>query len=161
VSLERCVLGRQFPEFVAEDITYILDRLTPETMNIQVVSPVFKNDLHNFIIDPIYGIQYSVEFLKPEFLSAWANVEPNVRMVLPKVNDFIPQNFALKPAANIGQTQAPEIPELISNTGDPIRVWHLQDSKYRIPKAFFGIFFRSEKLHSSPLNLNLISLYIK
>lgn len=170
VSLERCVLGRAFPDFVAEDIQYILDRLTPKTLNIQVVSPIFKEDLNDFTTDPIYGIQYSASPINQEQLDAWANVQLNPRLTLPTDNHLIPRNFHLKPQAQDStqkgvqsQSSAPsaDVPVLISPSNEPVRLWHLHDSAYLIPKAFYGIFFRSPALHASPLNLNLVSLYIK
>ena len=132
-------------------------------MNVQVISPIFKNEPLNFIIDPIYGIQYALEPLNSESMKAWANAELNPHMELPSVNEFIPHNFALKQAETLNpdESQAPKLPELISNKDNSIRVWHLLDNLYKIPKVFYGVFFQSAKLHDTPLNFNLISLYIK
>ncbi len=166
ISLQRAVLGRAFPPFVQEDITFVLDLLTPQALNIQVISPIFEVEAKKkkeegggqWKTDPVYGIQYCTERIKPELVNAWSAVELNPRLKMPELNSFIPRDFALKSEDTLLASNL--YPVCISAPGARLRLWHRTDSStYRAPKAFIGIFFRTGQLYSSPLRLDLVTLF--
>lgn len=167
ISFQRCVLGRAFPSFLKEEVDFVLQLLTPNSLNIQVISPVFwemaKQTHSGFTTDPLYGIQYSVGPVKPELLTAWSMVEPNPHLHMPPKNNLIPRDFTLKSESKQQQNSLKSIltPVCISSSKNRVRVWHLTDSSsYRAPKAFIGLLFRNGQMHSSSLHLDLTTLFI-
>lgn len=135
--LERVVCGRALMgEFNSNEITNLLNLLDTDYFNLQVISPIFKKNGTSLTTDPIYGTEYMVEDLPLSQLQLWAQSSLNPNLRLPSPNEFIPQDFKLKPSTNTS-----DLPELVLSN-DKLKVWHLQDSKYLLPKAFIGFFFK-------------------
>lgn len=124
--------------------------ITLENFNLQVISPIFKQHGLTFRTDPIYGTEYVIERLPETSLNRWRNPPFNPNLTLPCPNEYIPQNFTLKGAQQQQQQQSNQqqpnqqpndIPSLVFSK-DNIKVWHLLDTKYLVPKAFYGFVFK-------------------
>ena len=127
--------------FNAQEIMNILNYLSVDFFNLQVVSPIFKTQKIKLETDPIYGTEYTIGNLPQASVNTWTNCQLNPNLYLPAPNEFIPQNFAQKAVAKSGV----EFPELILSSAN-VRVWHLQDAKYLVPKAFYGFVFKRYSL---------------
>ncbi|KAJ6224234.1 hypothetical protein RDWZM_002779 [Blomia tropicalis] len=164
------VSGRAlFGPFNPQEINNVLNMITLENFNLQVISPIFKQHGLTFRIDPIYGTEYVIERLPETSLNRWRNPPFNPNLTLPCPNEYIPQNFTLKGAQQQQQQQSNQqqpnqqpndIPSLVFSK-DNIKVWHLLDTKYLVPKAFYGFVFKSPLINDSPLNTNLVGLFLK
>ena len=137
-SFERVISARSLMgSFNPQEITNMLSYLNVEYLNLQVISPIFKTKKIKLDVDPIFGTEYAMDILPQASMDRWNNCQLNPILYLPVPNEFIPQNFTLKPVVKSGV----EFPELVYNT-ENLRVYHLQDSKYLVPKAFYGFIFK-------------------
>ena len=135
--------------FDSNEIVNLLQLLNIHFFNLQVVSPIFKQqEIIPLTTDPIYGTEFSIEKISSELLTFWDQSPLNPMLQLPSPNEFIPQDFELKPI-KVKKTKSlsscmmtTEVPEVIFKKDDQLKVWHLQDSKYLIPKAFIAVFFK-------------------
>ena len=123
--------------FNPQEIMNMLNHLSVDFFNLQVVGPIFKTQKIQLDKDPIYGTEYTIGNLPQSSVSIWTNCQLNPNLYLPVPNEFIPQDFTLKAVAKSGV----EHPELVLNSGN-LRVRHLQDAKYLVPKAFYGFVFK-------------------
>lgn len=123
--------------FDADAIQSMLKYLDVNFLSLQVISPIFKTKGIPLQKDPIYGTEYAISSMTTSELANWSKVELNSALFLPAPNEFIPEHFALKPSAKPGL----EMPELV-HSNEFLKVWHLKDSTFNVPKAFYGFFFK-------------------
>lgn len=129
----RSLMGK----FNQQEIRNLLNYIEVNTLNLQVISPIFKTQNIKLMSDPIFGTEYTIQNLTEKMLTFWANSSQNKKFFLPAPNEFIPEKFELKSGGKTGI----EAPELVYKS-EFLRVWHLQDTTYLLPKAFYGFFFK-------------------
>lgn len=168
-----CSRELMFGEFNAAIINEMLAYLSVDTLNMHVMSTAYKNMALTFQTEPYYGTQYAVKDIDPAVIEACRNVQLNPAFHLPEPNPFIPEVFDLK-KGDAKEAQH-SLPRLIVKEKH-MKIWHLLDDKYKIPKAFYGFQFKwfdfllfyyfsiyfflfpSPLVNNSPLNCNLMSL---
>jgi secreted Zn-dependent insulinase-like peptidase len=150
-----------YEKFNREKIKRLFDFLTPEEMQIFIVSQEeFRQNTSKKKVEKYFEIEYTSESVEDFLIDAEyiAGVIDNIDILkdlevlsnlsVPKENELIPENFELKPR-DTGETML--YPVIIENN-EFIRVWYKQDTIYQQPISFHFIEFSSPILTENPLS---------
>lgn len=134
------------PELIADFLSY----LRPDNALITLMA-----DGKNFPKrSPWYDTPYAEAAVAGEQLKAWQAADVNEAILVPEPNPFVPNNFAMprikNPAARPQQLQV----------GERTRMWWLQDSKFKVPKAQAYFNFHTPLANDTPLHSALSQLYV-
>ena len=138
--------------FDAAQINAMLDLLTPSNMRIQLAAPHVQTDR----TARWYDTPYRIQPIDGVWLRRWRDPAPiDGLMTLPEANPFICDRLQPHPV-----TQAHAIPQcLIERPG--IRIWHLQDAEYSVPKGTLFIAVDSEHAVRSPRHIAQMRLTVE
>lgn len=141
-GIEHAICGKSLlKNFNANSIAYWLDWLVPEQFNVQVVSPIFRREAKEMIqTDATFNVEYTVRTIPNSLIKAWKNVTVTPCLSLPPPNSFIPTRFDLKEQSS-GKNHQSNVPTKIAED-EYMKLWHLQDQTYKVPKAFYGLAFK-------------------
>lgn len=132
-------------------IRAVLERLRPDNMRMTVVAPGLDTSERS----RYYDTPYRVTPFTSEQLRRWSRAEPHPQLALPAVNDFVPRHARLKDI----EPGASHRPLLLADE-DGLRVWHLQDREFRLPKADLYVSIDSAATGASARGAALTSLYL-
>ncbi|WP_421861935.1 insulinase family protein [Motiliproteus sp.] len=127
-----------------------LNYLRPDNLLLTLTAP----DLETDRTEPYFGTEYSFGPLPASLVERLQQSRPVESMGLPEPNPYIPQQLATLPGVN---QPKPEL--LMEQPG--VRLWHQQDSTFRVPKANFYFSFRSPVANDSPRHHVMTALLIK
>ncbi|KAK3546767.1 hypothetical protein QTP70_035207 [Hemibagrus guttatus] len=131
-------------EFNAEVIGSVLNLLTPDKVNLLLLSPEHEGRCP--LQEKWFGTQYSVEEIQQQWRDRWASdLELNSDFHLPAENQFIATDFTLKPS----DCEHTEFPVKVTDTERGC-VWYKKDNKFKIPKAYVWFHLISPLIQKSP-----------
>lgn len=137
--------------FDPDAIRHFLAELKPTNVLLTVSAKGLETDAK----DPWFDTPYRVVALTESTLAGWSAVPTDARLALPEANPFIPENLALKPAADA----TPKPVALRRDTA--MEFWHQQDQTFRIPRADLYFALRSPIASDTPEHAVLTELYAK
>jgi secreted Zn-dependent insulinase-like peptidase len=126
-------------QFEPQRLDDLLAALTPQRMLMTVSSPTARTDRNS----KYYQTPYSKTALPLATLQAWTHAPLSDAIQLPAANIFIANDLLLKALPTQPPT-LPEKPQLLQDSGGT-RLWFLQDSVFRLPKASITIDIRSPR----------------
>jgi len=138
--------------FDAELIEHFMDAMTPANMRLTVVAPGLEYDRQA----PWYHTPYRIRTLTADQRARWSTPRPQPDFALPCANPYVPHDPRPKPLP----TPAASQPQLLLD--DPgFRLWHLQESRFNLPKGHLFIAVDSEWSVASLRNIALTRLVIE
>lgn len=129
----------------------LLIYLTPENSRITLVAQDQEFDRKA----KWYDTPYSVVPLNSEQLSNWNRPEPDAQMFLPQPNPFI--CYDLDPRSIEQESSAPEL--IQEEAG--FRLWHLQETEFRVPKGVVYVAIDSPHAVSTPRKIVKMRLCVE
>ena len=141
-----------FDRFDPRRIRELLGYLTPDNVNLHVVSP----DLATDKVTEYYDVEYRLERIPPATVSAWKTQQSDPRLTLPGPNPFIPERLELLSGADDGQ----DLPVLL-DTGNGIELWYQKDQEFGSPRASFYVNIMSPAADGSSEDEVLTELYVR
>eukprot|EP00884_Botryococcus_braunii_P023676 jgi/Botrbrau1/9993/Bobra.0012s0082.1 len=124
-------------------IQAVIAEMTPGKARLLWSSRDFKDQLNE--VEPWYGTPFSREPLPGDWVNRWEAAVPGQSLHLPRLNPFVPHDFAL--------VQGPEarlVPPCVIKETHMVRVWHKADTSFRMPKAVLFVSLMSPPAYSSP-----------
>ncbi|XP_013923143.1 PREDICTED: nardilysin-like [Thamnophis sirtalis] len=116
-------------EYNAEIIADALNHLTPEKVNIFLLSPSHEGQCSKK--EKWFGAQYCMLDIDSYWSTLWRTDFPlNPDLHLPQENKYIATDFSVKET----DTRAPEYPTKIINTREGC-LWYKEDNKFGVPKV--------------------------
>ena len=97
---------------------------------------------------------YAFQSLVLTFLQNISNVKSNPELHLPRPNEFLPEDFAVR-----RHTTQQTIHPHVFKDSDLIRLWYKKDDTFWVPKAYCWIQIKSPLVYASALNSILSKLY--
>ncbi|RWS00826.1 insulin-degrading enzyme-like isoform X3, partial [Dinothrombium tinctorium] len=138
-------------DFRPHIIKKYLNLMNPENMIAIIQSPKFADKTNKR--EKWFGVEYSVEDFKEEFLTKLKQTKSN-EFYFPAPNEFISTNYDLKKRENVI-----EQPKVIKSTENS-RIWFLQDFTFDA-RAFFSIDFKSPFIRIDPLYKVCAEIFVK
>uniref|UniRef100_A0A6A7G139 Insulin-degrading enzyme n=1 Tax=Hirondellea gigas TaxID=1518452 RepID=A0A6A7G139_9CRUS len=150
---EEILSGRYLlTEFDDSLISSILNQLTPQKARLCVVGKQMASKAKSS--EKWYGTQYHMEPISDATLQRWSTAGTNPALVLPKPNQFIPQNLELaKPTEDVTT-----LPQKILET-PLLSLYFKQDTEYKLPKSNMFAEFFSPIAYLDPRNTNLLHMF--
>ncbi|XP_039184813.1 nardilysin-like [Crotalus tigris] len=141
-------------EYNADIIADALNQLTPEKVNIFLLSPSHEGQCTKK--ENWFGTQYCVLDIDPYWSNLWNTDFPlNPDLHLPQENKYIATDFSVKEAS----IHAPEYPTKIINTREGC-LWYKEDNKFGVPKGFICFYLVSPIILQSALNMVLFDTFV-
>ncbi|KAL7984123.1 hypothetical protein Chor_002693, partial [Crotalus horridus] len=141
-------------EYNAEIIADALNQLTPEKVNIFLLSPSHEGQCTKK--ENWFGTQYCVLDIDRYWSNLWNTDFPlNPDLHLPQENKYIATDFSVKEAS----IHAPEYPTKIINTREGC-LWYKEDNKFGVPKGFICFYLVSPIILQSALNMVLFDTFV-
>lgn len=112
------------PELVKNET---LAKMTPENLRMVVTLPEGEGDANLDQLEERYQVKYGMRKLNAAELETYAG-DAGLDVKLPAQNPYLPESIAVKPGAD-----APGKPQELQVGG--IKVWHLQDGSFGVPRA--------------------------
>lgn len=132
------------PELIAEFLGY----LTPDNALITLMA-----DGEYPQRSPWYDTPYAVATVAGAPLSAWRAAEVSPKILVPEPNPFVPHNFSMP------RNKKPASEPVELRLSERTRLWWLQDSRFKVPKAQAYFNFHTPLTSDTPLNTALSQLY--
>lgn len=139
--------------FAPEDIARVIARLTPEAMNVLVMSKAYTD------LATSEEYWYKTKYHRETFSDAYiadlkaASTVPNPKLHMPPKNNFIPSQFDIHPHAESG----PAGVQLVYET-PLVQMWHKQDDTFMVPKGEILLILASPMAYADPLHASLMKL---
>ncbi|WCE28939.1 insulinase family protein [Vibrio sp. SCSIO 43137] len=112
-------------DYNEEKLKSLIENLVPENARVTFIA---KGQAYNQT-SKWYFTPYSVEPFTEQQLQMWRNPKPNQELALPEKNPFI--CYELDPSEIERESQTPELIEELPG----FRLWHLQETEFRVPKG--------------------------
>ncbi len=138
-----------FDEWRPDLLRDLLSALRPDNVLITRVAPDAITDRTS----PWYETPYRITPVSPQRQAAWREPGNAAALGIPQPNPFIPSDLAMLPP---GEGSVPV--EQVSEPG--LRLWHLQDGSFGLPKADFFFAVRSPIANNTPRHSVLTQLYV-
>jgi secreted Zn-dependent insulinase-like peptidase len=135
--------------FDASRIAATLQELTPQRVLLVLTAPEAVTDRRS----EWYQTPYSVTAVNDARLAAWQRAVADVS--LPAPNRFIAEKLVLKPLSGAPSDIPVELP-VAADT--PLRLWHLQDRHFRLPKGELRLALQSPLASASPRHVAMTEL---
>ena len=133
------------------ELLSLLDQMRPDNMRVMLAAPQVETDRQAHW----YGTPYAVAPLERAWLRRWQTPARPEGLSLPEPNLFICDRLSPHPAP-----QHHSIPHcLIDRPG--LRVWHLHDAEFAVPKGSLFVAVDSEHAVRSPRHIALMRLTIE
>ncbi|ORY46352.1 insulin-degrading enzyme [Rhizoclosmatium globosum] len=140
-------------DFDATLIKSMIDLLRADSCRIMLVAPsAIKSEEPKVAL--WYGTEYQVEPFPTSLVDSLSTLVCNADLTIPQVNPFIPHKFYIEPSESIVH----EHPRIIKDT-PTTRLWHLLDTKYKVPRTSVTLFIKSPVAYASPRFAVLTHLY--
>lgn len=160
-------LSQSMHDYPAQDVLWGDYAYTEfnEALLKQALGYLRKDNLFVSLVSPDVATQSNSLFYKTDF--AVASGIPEVldlklayhqKLWLPERNVFIPKNFLLKTSSMLSAQESKAMPSLLVNN-DQLKLWFLQDKKFRSPKAELNFRFKLPMLNSSLENAARAQLF--
>jgi len=144
--------GYLISEWNPEQISSLLDHLTPDRVRVAVIAQKFKDICDSE--EQYYGAKYKVEKIDNSKIETWKSCSLNPKFRLPDKNEFIPTNFDLKARDGYPSDHPTIIQE--DNLG---RLWFKQDDEFLLPKTCINIEMQSPVAYCDPHHANLTYMF--
>lgn len=143
-------------EYDEKIIKDCMDALTPESVNITLLSDSFRDQESCNLECPWFKTKYSVEDIPIDWIEKWKSVGENPELHLPLPNIYIATDFC------ITEADAPdsEFPVLISKSPHS-RVWYRKDKKFKVPRAFVYVYLTSDCVSRTAESQCMTDLLVK
>lgn len=109
-------------------------------MNVLILSKNLPSGLKFDQKEEWFNTKFTTLSISNELLSTWKNAKAYNDFHLPIKNEFIATNFDLLPIP----AEIPEYPKSIADG-----VWYMQDTKFRLPIAFYYFYVTTPKISES------------
>ncbi|XP_020881483.1 insulin-degrading enzyme-like 2 isoform X2 [Arabidopsis lyrata subsp. lyrata] len=137
------LVGSSLPsKFNPAIVQKVLDELSPNNVRIFWESNKFEGQTDK--VEPWYNTAYSLEKITKFTIQEWVQSAPDVNLLLPTPNVFIPTDFSLKDFKD-----KDIFPVLLRKTSYS-RLWYKPDKKFFKPKAYVKMDFNCPLAVSSP-----------
>lgn len=137
-------------EFDTAIINKVIERLTPENLILLVTEPNAQSDTYS----KFYQVPHRVNSIDKSRIKAWSTPDFSAQLTLPAVNKFIPSNLSL-----IKPIQAQQLAPKIIRADEGLRVWHLENIQFGVPRANIIIKLKTDQT-STLEQLTAAELYI-
>ncbi len=135
----------------ADRISYFLEYLNPENVNIHTSAQSLETDK----VTENYDVAYSLEGIESKVVEKWRSVGTNENLKLPVENPYIPERLDLLALENeIG------IPAKIESDST-ITIWYQPDNTFGTPRANFYVNIMSPLASANARNLVLTELFVR
>jgi len=134
--------GYLYGQYSHNLVTDYLSKLTPDNMRLILVAKGLKTDT----VQPEYDTPYSIEKLSSNEVARYLSPHSNSALSLPAENPFIATNLALKPIE--AEANMPVV--VFEKPG--FKLWHKQDTEFRIPKSSVNVQIYSDQAGDSSLS---------
>ncbi|KAL0724770.1 hypothetical protein Bca4012_039369 [Brassica carinata] len=147
------LVGSSLPsKFNPASVQKVLDELSPSNVRIFWESNKFEGQTDK--IEPWYNTPYSLEKITTETIQEWEQSAPDVNLLLPIPNVFIPTDLSLKDVKD-----KENFPVMLRKTSFS-RLWYKPDTKFFRPKAYVKMDFNCPFAVSSPDAVVLSSIFV-
>lgn len=127
----------------------VLDVLVPERVRVAILSPTVANQVNQ--VENYYKINYAIEDVRADTVASWTrclkDYSASRTFQLPPPNLYIPTDFSLKKIEAANKV----LPRIVTNEPH-VRNWFYQDIKFRKPKSYYSIVFRSPEVIADDLS---------
>lgn len=169
-------------DYDAEIARAFLDRFSPKNCLLAIWDPDLVNDeayeemeydtsasAGNWKKEKWYGAKHRQVPIPDTLVTEWEKpTEIDPRLRLPKLNEFIPQDFTLRcdddgfesPSVEI-PLDCKKIPPTVVLEKPGLRLWHKMDKTFRVPRTYIKIHLSSPNPYHSPRSMTLNRLYAK
>ncbi|CAF3856023.1 unnamed protein product [Rotaria sp. Silwood1] len=148
---------------------YEMRELCPDLINDVLNEYVIPSKMRVFLIskefvsiatekEKWFGTQYKKEYLPDEFIKKCETCDIIPELHLPKPNEFIPTDFHL--FSKEKHSIRPQLPIKIKEN-EFYRLYYVDDSFYKLPKAYLYFEFRNPLRNVDPIHFNMNTLYVK
>ena len=137
-------------EFDTRVIDAVLERLTPGNLILLATDPNATLEKRS----KYYQVPYSVEVIENDLVQAWDSPSSVASLKLPAVNRFIPSDLDL-----IEPIHAQGTPPQVMFKREGLRVWHLENTQFGVPRANIIIKLATDKTSTMP-SMTAAELYI-
>ncbi len=140
--------------FEPDAIHRCLKAMSPENLRIIITN---QNDdvTADHKLAKWYETPYQVTPIKPERVNIWANIKKDDALKLPLPNPFVVERLAFTPPQ-----QSQHIPEILFDKKG-MRLWHLPQSKFKVPKGHIYTAIDSPAVNADIKSQVLCRLYIE
>ncbi|XP_010516363.1 PREDICTED: insulin-degrading enzyme-like 2 [Camelina sativa] len=147
------LVGSSLPsKFNPAIIQKVLDELSPNNVRIFWESNKFEGQTDK--VEPWYNTAYSLEKITKFAIQEWVQSAPDVNLLQPTPNVFIPTDFSLKDFKD-----KDIFPVLLRKTSFS-RLWYKPDTKFFRPKAYVKMDFNCPLAVSSPDAAVLSNIFV-
>jgi len=160
-------LSQSMHDYPAQDVLWGDYAYTEfnEALLKQALGYLRKDNVFITLVAPDVATQSSSTFYKADFTATPGipeilDLKPTYhqKLWLPERNIFIPKNFLLKTSSMLSAPDAKGTPVLLVND-DQLKLWFLQDKKFRSPKAELNLRFKLPVLNNSLENAARAQLF--
>ncbi|KAL0273801.1 UNVERIFIED_CONTAM: hypothetical protein PYX00_006388 [Menopon gallinae] len=146
--------GELYLEYRPDLITDVLNRLTPDTVNIVVYSRTVNDQFYDRT-EPWFQTLYKVVDIPEDWKSSWRNVEGGKEFHIPDPNPYLTTNFTIleKPKKN------PPFPVKIIDDSI-LEIWYRQDVKFNRPLAYYSFYVLSPLMKVNALNAAMLDVLL-
>ncbi|EOA29315.1 hypothetical protein CARUB_v10025596mg [Capsella rubella] len=151
--MKHWLVGSSLPcKFNPASVEKVFDELSPSNVRIFWESTKFEGKTNK--VEPWYNTDYSLEKITKFTIQEWVQSSPDVNLLLPTPNVFIPTDFSLK------DFKDKEIfPVLLRETSFS-RLWYKPDTKFFKPKAYVKMEFNCPLAVTSPDAVVLSNMFV-
>ncbi|XP_065213732.1 nardilysin-like [Planococcus citri] len=142
-------------KYSPEEITKLLEHITPETVNIIVQAKEFSDSVVIDQVEPWFQTKYGSVPISSDQLSTWQNVELYSEFKLPSRNPFISSDFRL--VSRTGNKS--KYPTKIKSD-EFMEVWYKLDTVFKFPTAWINLHFLSPAGMSTSKSLVMLDLFV-
>mgnify|MGYP001028431854 CR=1 FL=1 len=142
---EECLSGQVlFEEWDPDLISSFLNDMAPEkTVLIHMDNELNLEELTE--VEPWYETRYSVRKFSGDELSAWSAEPVDPQLCLPSKNIFVAKDFSLKESSS-----SPHMKPVLLQEDNQLRLWHMLDTSYKIPRAGVKVILYSPFAYVTP-----------
>ncbi len=142
----------RFETFNAEHVEHILQKLTPNNLQLIVTDPKLDTTQNT----TWYDVGYKINTIDADRLAQWQRAQPVAEIHLPKLNPFIPDRLEMLSQADQTQTKPIKLKQIPG-----LQVWHQTLLDFAQPKAELYFTLRSKQANASARQAVLTELYVK
>lgn len=136
------------PDLLAE----LLDHMRPGNVFVVDVAKGLQTDRNS----SFYNTPYRVQSIDADSLATWASAEPDARLTMPALNEFIASDLELRPRTDADAST----PELLVD--DPaLDIWFQQDDVFQVPRGGIYVNLRTPTAAGSARTQILSQLYVR